>query len=73
MKCELKYMYHIQKKLFTEIYLRREWKSIAIFTTIGMILWYFWHWIGLVILGILFICLYYEAHIWCRNKDTKRI
>ena len=74
MKCELKYIYHTQKKMIKNVSLKNELRHRKFCVLFGLLLVVIGHitnWISSILLFILlFICLYYEAHNWCKTKKS---
>ena len=71
MKCELKYIYHTQKKMIKNTSLKEEWKLCVLFGLLLVIIGHITNWISSILLFILlFIYLYYEAHNWCKIKKS---
>lgn len=72
MKCELKYMYHTHKKIIKNIDIKEEikhWRRYVVIFILVSVVGYFTYWISsYILLLVLFAYLYYEAHLWCKNK-----
>lgn len=77
MKCELKYIYHTQKKAIKNTDLKElisHWKAYILIFVLLSILGYFTQWISSIILFVtLCIYLYYEAHEWCKNRNKMEV